>query len=41
MESTYIVYSIDKRVVTAIAHCQPVTTEEDDIDIMKPKTMNI
>lgn len=36
--STHVVYSIDERVVTAVAHCQPVATEEHDVDVTKPKT---
>jgi len=34
---TYVVYAVNKRIVTAVAHCQPVATEEYDIDITKPK----
>lgn len=35
--STHVVYSINKRIVTAVAHCQPVATKEYDVDVTKPK----
>lgn len=34
---THVVYSIDKRIVTAVAHRQPVATEKHDVDVSKPK----
>lgn len=34
---THVVYSIDKWIVTTVAHCEPVTTEEYNVDITKPK----
>lgn len=39
INSTYVVYSVDKWVVAAVAHCQPVTTEEYDVYVTKPKIM--
>jgi len=39
MNGTYVVYSIDKWVVTAVAHCQPVTTKEHDVYVTEPKIM--
>lgn len=38
---THVVYSVDERVVTAVAHCQPVTAEKYNINITKPKIMYI
>lgn len=31
---TYIVYSVDERIVTRVAHCKPVCREPDDVDIL-------
>jgi len=39
INSTYVVYSVDKWVITAVAHCQPITTEEYDVYVTKPKIM--
>lgn len=39
LRSTYIVYSIDKWIITAVAHRQPIAAEEYDVDIMKPKSI--
>jgi len=31
--STYIVNSINEGVVAAVAHCQPITAEPDNVDV--------
>lgn len=38
MVGTHVVYPVDKRVVTAVAHRQPVATEEHDVDVTEPRT---
>lgn len=39
INGTHVVYSIDERIVTAVAHCQPVATEKYDVYETKPKLM--
>lgn len=35
-EFTHVVYAVDERVVTAVAHCQPIATEPNDIYVSVP-----
>ena len=35
--STYITEYVDKRVVGAVRHCQPVTAEKDDVYVGIPE----
>ena len=30
---TYAIYSVNERIVAAIAHGQPVATKKDDVDV--------
>ena len=34
----YTVDGVDERVVTAVAHCQPMTEEKDYVDVTVPGT---
>jgi len=35
--STHVIYSIDEWIVTAVAHCKPVTAKEHNVYIAKSK----
>lgn len=41
VNSTHIVYSIDERIVTAVAHSQPIAKEKYDVYVMKSKIKKI
>ena len=30
---TYVKQAVDERIVTRVAHCQPVAAEPDDVDV--------
>ena len=34
---SYTVDSVDERIVTAVAHCQPMATKKDDVDVSVPE----
>ena len=38
---TYITKHVDKRVVGAVRHCQPVTAEKDDVDVGIPEQSTV
>lgn len=34
--TTYVIYSVDEWIIAAITHCEPVTAEPYDIDVVVP-----
>ena len=38
---TYTVHSVDERVITAVAHGQPMAAKEDDVDVSVSEKINM
>lgn len=41
VNSTHVVYSVDERIITAVAHCQPIAKEKYDVYVTKSKIKKI